>query len=154
MCLWVDIPSPHIVAVVADQHGAADALQLPQGVDKAGVLPLQPHLQVQLNLSGLDGLALESTAADLALQKILGRLGAAAAVAAEDQNVGVHMGLFVDKHQQHRADADASSHGQWYQSRRQDDACGDGPEEECDVQGLLDGGAETNDGQRAYHAQG
>ena len=73
--------------------------------------------------------------------------------AGEDHDIGVPVGLFVYKQQKDQADHHTADHCQGDHSRCENDAGRDGPEQERDVQRLFDGRAETDDGQRAHHAQ-
>ena len=71
----------------------------------------------------------------------------------QDNNVGVCVLFPVGKKQNDEADQHAAENSQGDHSGRQDNACGDGPEKKCDVQGLLDRGPETDDGKSADHTE-
>ncbi len=60
----------------------------------------------------------------------------------------------VDKDEQDNADQQAANDCQWNQPCRQHDADRNRPEEKGDIQRLLDGGTEADDGQGAYHTKG
>ena len=64
------------------------------------------------------------------------------------------MALAVGEQQQDQSDHDAADHGQRDKAGGQNNADRDGPEQEGDVQRLLDRGAESHDGQCADHAEG
>jgi len=68
------------------------------------------------------------------------------AVTVEDHHIGGHMALFIGENEQHQADEHAAEHRQGDHAGGQNDARGDGPEEEDDVQRLLNGRSETDDG--------
>ena len=69
-------------------------------------------------------------------------------------DVGITAGFPVDEYQQHEPNDHTAEDRQRNQPRRQNDAHGNGPEEEGNIQRFFDGGAEADDGQRAHHAQG
>ena len=147
-------PLAHVLAVVADQNGAFNAGDLGQGIDKAGVFILQANFGVELHGIGPDGFALDDALFHLGLKEIHGVLLGILIGAVENHHIGGYMALFFGEHQQHQADEHAAQHRQGDHAGGQNDARGDGPEEEGNVQGFLDGCSETDDGQSAYHAQG
>lgn len=64
------------------------------------------------------------------------------------------VGGFVDEDQQNNADTDAADDRQGDHACGQYDARADGSEQERDVQRILDGSPEADDGQGAHHTQG
>ena len=57
--LFVDMRLSHIIAVVAHQNRADDTFHIGKGIDKVGVVILQPDLQIQLHHALLRGFALD-----------------------------------------------------------------------------------------------
>ena len=72
----------------------------------------------------------------------------------DHQDVGGLPVLLPGERQQHKPYKEATQHRQGDQSRRQHNAHRNGPEQEGDVHGLLDGSPEADDRQSTHHAQG
>ena len=72
----------------------------------------------------------------------------------EDEDIGALAAPPPGKPPQHQAHKGAAQHRQEEKAGSQHNAHSDGPEEEGDVHGFLNGGAEPDDGQGAHHTQG
>lgn len=59
MCLLFSIGSPHVIAVVGNEHCVRDAVQKSEFVDKAAVLLAQAHFVIELNGPRRDALTFE-----------------------------------------------------------------------------------------------
>ena len=76
------------------------------------------------------------------------------AVAGDDCNIGVAVDLLVGEDDEDDTDQNAAKDGQGEEAGGQHNANGDGPEQKGDVQRLLDGGPEPDNGKGAHHTQG
>ena len=74
--------------------------------------------------------------------------------AAEHHYVGMRIRRLIDKYQQDDTDADTADDSKRNHARCQNNTCADGPEQERNVQGVLDGGTETDNGKSAHHTKG
>ena len=155
-CLQVDIAASlsHVIPVVADQAGAGDALHLGECVDKIRVVVLQADFQIQLDRSLYGAFALDDAPLQPFFQKGRRTFFGGGIRAGKDEDVGIAMGFPVDEREQDHPDEHAADDRQRNHSGGQHDAVGDGPEQEGDIQRLLDGRAEADDGEGADHAQG
>ena len=106
----------------------------------------EPDLQVELDGPPLGGLAFHHAPLRPGLQVLLRLPFRLVPVALQDDTVGVAGDLPVDEDQQDEPDDDAPDDRQRNQPGGQHDPHRDGPEQKGDVQGLLDGGPEADDG--------
>ena len=152
--LLVLIGLTHIIAVVADKHCAADTLNTGQWCNKIGVVLFESYFQIQLHLSGRCSLALNHTALYIGLNEFLRFVFALLIGAFQYQDLWMYMRLLIDEYQQDHANDHTADYRQRNHTGSQNDAYGNRPEQERNIQGFFNSSAETDDGQGTHHTKG
>jgi len=73
--------------------------------------------------------------------------------AGEHDDIGILVGLSVDKEQKNESDDNRTDDGKRNHSGGKNDTGGNRPEEERDIKGFLDGGTETHNRERTDHTE-